>query len=154
MNYSEALKKTYGGKVRVRVCGILEKNRLYLLVNHRQMNEQNTFWNFPGGGVDATESLTEALKREFLEEVNLEISIGSFLFLNEVVAEPLHAIELYFEVFGEDFNVSIGTDPELNILTDYQWMSLEQIQNLSFEHRPAFFSNLKLSNDLILEIQP
>lgn len=154
MNYSENIRNIYGGHTRVRVCGILKKENKYLLVNHKQMNDDNIFWNFPGGGVEDNESLTNALQREFGEEVNLKITVGSFCFLNQVIAEPLHAIELYFQVFTDNFEAEIGSDPELNILSNLKWMSLGDIRNLPIGHRPAFFSNLNLSNDLSFEIQP
>jgi 8-oxo-dGTP diphosphatase len=49
-------------------------------------------------GLQYGESVNEALKREFLEETQTEITIGEMLFVNEFLEPPLHAIELFFKV--------------------------------------------------------
>ncbi len=148
MNYSEEIKSIYGNKIRIRVCGILEKDEKYLLVNHSKLNDDNIFWNFPGGGVDKNESAENTLLREFKEETNLDITIGKFLFINQVIASSLHAIELYFRVFAENFDNKTGYDPEIDIITETKWMTNEEILNLPAKHKPTFFSNLKSINDL------
>jgi 8-oxo-dGTP diphosphatase len=148
MNYSEEIKRIYGNKIRIRVCGILEKNGKYLLVNHSKLNDDNIFWNFPGGGVDKNESLENTLIREFKEETNLDIKISKFLFINQMINSSLHSIELYFEVHSDNFENKTGFDPEINIITETKWMANEHIMNLPANHKPTFFSNLKSINDL------
>lgn len=148
MNYSEEIKRIYGNKIRIRVSGILEKDGKYLLVNHSKLNDDNIFWNFPGGGVDKNESVENTLIREFKEETNLDITIGKFVFINQVIASSLHAIELYFTVFAVNFDNKTGHDPEIDIITETKWMTNEEILNLPAKHKPAFFSNLKSINDL------
>lgn len=148
MNYSEEIKRIYGNKIRIRVCGILEKDGKYLLVNHSKLNDDNIFWNFPGGGVDKNESIENTLIREFKEETNLDIKISKFLFINQMINTSLHAIELYFEVHSDNFENKTGFDPEINIILETKWMANEQILNLPTNHKPTFFSNLKSINDL------
>lgn len=46
MNYSEDIIRIYGNKTRIRVCGILEKDGKYLLVNHSKLNVDNVFGIF------------------------------------------------------------------------------------------------------------
>ena len=41
-------------------------------------NERGT-WEFPGGSVEFGETLSEALKREMLEEYGIEIEVGDLL---------------------------------------------------------------------------
>jgi len=148
MNYSEEIKRIYGNKIRIRVCGILENDRKYLLVNHSKLNDDNIFWNFPGGGVDKNESIECTLIREFKEETNLDINLGKFLFLNQIIASSLHAIELYFRVFAENFENKTGHDPEIDIITETKWMTDDEILELPAKHKAKFFSNLKSINDL------
>lgn len=153
MNYSGEIKRIYGNKTRIRVCGILENDGKYLLVNHSKLNEENVFWNFPGGGKEENETISNTLTREFKEETNLDITIGKFLFMNQVIASSLHAIELYFSVFAENFDNKTGHDPEIDIITETKWMTENEILNLPAKHKPAFFSNLKSINDLYFRNQ-
>jgi len=69
--------------IRVRVAGILIKNGKLLLVAHNKNN--NVYWLLPGGGVDFGESLTEALEREFLEELNIKIKVKDLLLISETI---------------------------------------------------------------------
>lgn len=148
MNYSEDIIRIYGDRIRIRVCGILENDGKYLLVNHSKLNEDNVFWNFPGGGVDKNESIENTLIREFKEETNIDIKSDKFLFLNQVIASSLHAIELYFSVIAENFENKTGHDPEIDIITETKWMTAEEILSLPAKYKPTFFSNLKSINDL------
>lgn len=153
MAYSDEIKAIYGNRTRTRVCGILENGGRYLVLNHKKLNDENIFWNFPGGGVEEGESITNALKREFKEETNLDISVGKFCFINQVIAQQLHAIELYFSVKSENFEAKIGQDPEFDIISDLKWMTFDEFLNLPFHQKPTIFSNIKFINDLIYRFQ-
>ena len=72
------------GKVRVRVCGILHENGKILLLKHESIGPAGYLWSPPGGGVEFGESLVETLEKEFLEETNLSIKVGNYLFTNEI----------------------------------------------------------------------
>ena len=153
MGHSAEIEAIYGNKIRIRVCGILENEGNFLFVNHKKLNAENTFWNFPGGGVDDGESITETLIREFKEETNLIISLDRFCFFNQVIIDSLHAIELYFRVKSDNFEAKIGHDPEFNIISDLKWMNLTEFSQLPIHHKPSIFSNLKSLNDLINRFQ-
>ena len=56
---------------RIGVFGIIEQNGLVALARR----QDNKWWNLPGGGTEAGESVDEALKREIMEEIGIEISI-------------------------------------------------------------------------------
>ncbi|UII32628.1 NUDIX hydrolase [Fulvivirga ulvae] len=111
---NEEIKNTYGNKVRVRVCGICIKNNDLLLVKHSGLNEEEALWIPPGGGVEPGETAEVALKREFMEETGLEVDVREFLFINEFLKPPLHAMELFFRVDILDGRLIQGIDPELN----------------------------------------
>jgi 8-oxo-dGTP diphosphatase len=119
----------YGNQLRVRVCGICVQEGKILLINHSGMNESGEFWSPPGGGLEFGETIENCLKREFLEETNTIISIGKLLVVNEFIKNPLHAIELFYEVKIEAGQVKKGFDPEMEeqIIRDIQWMSYEEV---------------------------
>lgn len=127
---------TFGGNVRVRACGVLFKEDAILLVRHKGIGEKGCFWAPPGGGVEFGESIHSALKREFQEECNIKIEVGDFLFINEFIQPPLHAIELFYKVTFVEGELKLGTDPELsvNFITDLRFLTkneLEEITNSS-----------------------
>jgi ADP-ribose pyrophosphatase YjhB (NUDIX family) len=72
-----------GGDLRVRVAGILITREGVLLIAHKKNDE--VYWLLPGGGVDYGESLSEALVREFLEELNIDITVGDLAFISDSI---------------------------------------------------------------------
>lgn len=83
---------------RIRVAGLLKKDNQLLFVKHRKNKRE--YYLLPGGGVDYGESFQQALKREFMEEVNLEIEVDNMLFISEAIAPDAsrHIVNLFFEV--------------------------------------------------------
>ena len=55
---------------RIRVSAILRRERRVLLIRHEKGGRE--VWLLPGGGVNAGESLVDALKREIAEECGIE----------------------------------------------------------------------------------
>lgn len=126
---NEQIANVYGNKVRVRACGLCwEKGRL-LLVNHTAVTAGN-FWAPPGGGVEFGQTIEDCLKKEFLEETDIVIRPGEFLFGCEYIAHPLHAIELFYNTEVEGGTLTTGTDPELQIITDVRFMTIDEISNI------------------------
>lgn len=122
---------TFGGKVRVRACGILIKEDAVLLLKHEGVGKKGYLWAPPGGGVEFGESIKKTIVREFKEECNLTITVGEFILFNEFIAPPLHAIELFFKVSYVEGDLKIGNDPELigKSLSDFHYFSKEEIIN-------------------------
>ncbi len=100
-----------------------------LLLVHHEMGDK-ALWAPPGGGVEYGETMDNALRREFLEETGLVVSPGKFLFGCEFLQEPLHAIELFFEVEQLSGELRSGTDPELPIIRSAQFLSPQQIRDI------------------------
>ena len=55
---------------RLRVCALLRRRERLLLIRHEK--DGRAAWLLPGGGVQASETLVEALERELAEEIGLE----------------------------------------------------------------------------------
>lgn len=61
------------------VAGILIENRKILVTQRTEEQNFPLMWEFPGGKVEAGESLEQALAREFEEEVGIEVrSLGFY----------------------------------------------------------------------------
>lgn len=144
--------KTFGNKIRVRVCGILVNNDGILLAKHHGIGEDGVLWSPPGGGVDFGSSLKENLIREFLEETGLVITVKKFLGVSEYLAPPLHAVELFFWVNREGGKLASGYDPELppekQIIKEVRFVTFEELLIIPNKQKHQFLHNVDKASDL------
>lgn len=66
---------------RVGVKALVIRGGLLLCV--RKRDESGDICSFPGGGQEPGETLVEAVRREFREEVGLDVEVGELLFVRE-----------------------------------------------------------------------
>lgn len=132
MDIKSEIKKTYGGKLRVRVCGICIRGEKLLLVKHLHIGRSGTLWAPPGGGMEYGEDARSALVREFKEETGLDIQVKEFLFVHEYLDPPLHGIELFFSVGVIGGALRLGADPEFDhttqLLSEVSFKNLKKLQ--------------------------
>jgi len=57
------------------VAAIIKKDNLYLVTQRNRNKHMGLKWEFPGGKVEANETLKEALTREIYEELNVDINV-------------------------------------------------------------------------------
>ncbi len=126
------VREIFGDKLRLRVSGICIENDKILMVKHQYIGKKDYLWAPPGGGLIFGESAEDTLKREFLEETGLEINVIRFLFVNEFLDPPLHAVELFFEVAIVGGILIKGEDPEMGnenqIIQEVGFLSVEDIK--------------------------
>ena len=139
--------KTYGNRLRVRVCGLCWDGDRILLANHSLLSGSN-FWIPPGGGLEYGETVERALKREFSEETGLEVGEHSFAFGCEFVKKPLHAVELFFNVVKSGGTLKTGYDPELQIIQDVRFFSEKDVYELSKDQLHGIFRIASTPNEL------
>jgi len=120
------IEAVYGHKIRVRACGLCWKGDRLLMVNHKGLADGG-LWAPPGGGLEFGETAEERLKKEFLEETGLHVSVDAFQFACEFISGPLHAIELFFRVTITGGTLQKGHDPELDIIDDVRFMSPSEL---------------------------
>ncbi|WP_423363498.1 (deoxy)nucleoside triphosphate pyrophosphohydrolase [Mycoplasma sp. P36-A1] len=62
------------------VCAVFVNSDFEVLAFKRNASKQlPLFWEFPGGKVENNESNEEALFREIIEELNIEITVGRYI---------------------------------------------------------------------------
>ena len=126
-----SIQDQFGGKVRVRVGGILIIENKILLLKHMGVGPNEYLWSPPGGGLEYGIAAEENLRREFLEEVHLAVEVKELLFINEFIDLPIHAVELFYKVELVAGKTKLGTDPEMGdhqILTDFAYFSEEDLK--------------------------
>ena len=64
-------------RIEVVAAIIVKDNKVF--ATQRGYGEWKDWWEFPGGKIEAGESPQDALKREILEELNADISVGELL---------------------------------------------------------------------------
>jgi 8-oxo-dGTP diphosphatase len=139
--------RLYGNKIRVRVCGLCWQKDNLLLANHKGLTTGD-FWAPPGGGLEFGESVDQRLQKEFLEETGLRVSMGPFRFACEFINQPLHAIELFFEVAIAGGVLEKGDDPEMTMIEEVRFMSGSDIARIPAPSLHGIFSLVHSPQDL------
>ncbi|UZD22832.1 NUDIX hydrolase [Algoriphagus halophytocola] len=150
---SKQITAKFGNHLRSRVNGILIQDDKLLMIRHK-MGNQRVFWSVPGGGMEYGAAAEENLKREFIEETGLEVAVEKYLFVHELLAPPLHAMEHFFLVRQTGGKLMLGKDPELSdrsqIIEEISWMDLKSIQSLPHDTLHQIFWGIKSLEDLVL----
>ena len=86
----------------IRVYGILIDDQQRVLVSDEYIRG-HYITKFPGGGLEFGEGTRDCLKREFMEETGLEVTIGDHLyttdFFQQSAFNPIHQIvSIYYQV--------------------------------------------------------
>lgn len=109
------------------VAALILRGREVLICQRRADQPMALKWEFPGGKVEAGESLTEALRRELNEELGIEATIG------ESVARIRHnyknggAVDLaFFAVHRYDGEL------ENRIFKEVRWAELRDLPSFDF----------------------
>jgi 8-oxo-dGTP diphosphatase len=121
----------------VRVYGLLINQQQEVLLTDEEVKGYR-FTKFPGGGVEFGEGLTEALKREFIEECNTEVDIiGHFYTTDFFVKSAFNdsqIISIYYIVkpignlnFISKTNL-FDFDSEGDNLQSFRWKKLDDLQ--------------------------
>jgi 8-oxo-dGTP diphosphatase len=108
------------------VSGIAWDRGKFFIARRLDGGSMGNKWEFPGGKVDGDESDQEALKREYLEELGVEVTVGDFLgsavFEHRGLQCQVKAYRVFFDSAGF----------ALTAHTQWRWASLEEIEELDF----------------------
>ncbi|WP_343634301.1 NUDIX hydrolase [Fluviicola sp.] len=86
----------------IRIYGVCINERNEVLLSDETYRDLN-FTKFPGGGLEFGEGTIDCLKREFMEEFNLEIEVGPLFYLTDffqvsAFSEDDQVISIYYRI--------------------------------------------------------
>ncbi len=108
------------------VAAIIKKDDCYLLAKRNKEKYMGLKWEFPGGKVEKDESFEEALSREILEELNVNIEIH-----NKVAEERYQDDEINIVLHYYMCSL-IDTDIVLSEHEAIEWVKKQDFLNYEF----------------------
>ncbi len=123
---------------RVRVAGIIIKDGAVLMIAHKKGDAR--YWLLPGGGVACMETLDEALRREFIEELSIEVEVGDVALIADSIDTETdrHIINICFMCRHLSGEHRLGTE---EILDSYGYFKPEDLADMTVY--PPINSELK-----------
>jgi len=127
----------------VRVYGLLINSKNEILISDEQ-EYGHRFIKFPGGGLELGEGLIEGLKREFIEECNLEIEILKHFYTTDFYVKSAfnnsQVLSVYYKVKSisqETFvtkTIAYDFDAEGDVLQAFRWVKISDLypENVTF----------------------
>jgi 8-oxo-dGTP diphosphatase len=136
----------------LRVYGLLINANNELLLSD-EFEEGQQFSKFPGGGVELGEGLIEALKREFLEECNVEVEVGKHFYTTDFYEKSSfnesQVVSIYYLVKPlTELQLSIKTkifDFDPKSAQSFRWVKLDDLkpEDVTFRTDQTVVSLLK-----------
>jgi 8-oxo-dGTP diphosphatase len=120
----------------LRVYGILLQNDELLIA--QQIFKNRLLTKFPGGGLQFGEGTIECLKREFIEELNMEVNIVKHYYTTDFfVPSAFHknnqVISIYYIVASDALN-SPEITGKLPVVEGEEQFSWKKISDLSIDY--------------------
>ena len=110
----------------VRVAAAIIIHDRQVFATQRGYGDFKDGWEFPGGKVEKGEMMRQALSRECMEELGIEIETGS-IFIEVVHAYP--DITVHLTLFNAQI---ISGEPQLLEHNDIRWITPEEISEYEF----------------------
>lgn len=120
----------------IRVYGLLINDKNEILLSDEQ-NEGLRFTKFPGGGLELGEGLIDALKREFIEECDVEIEVIRHVYTTDFYEKSIfndsQVISIYYIVKSLkplflNFK-SIPFDFDLGENQVFRWLNISKLSS-------------------------
>ena len=90
------------------VAAIVKKGDFYLIAKRNKNKYMGLKWEFPGGKVEQNETFKEALSREILEELNVNIEIHNKVAEEKYQDEEINIVLHYYLCTLIDTNIVLS----------------------------------------------
>ena len=128
-------------EIRPIVLGIVKRKNKILVSEGYDKVKDEIFYRCIGGGIEFLENSKEALKREFKEELNIDVNIGNYLGINENIftynGKNAHELILFYNVeikdkdYKEKYHIIDGICE-----TDAMWVDIDKFKNRELKIYP------------------
>ena len=121
-------------EIRPIALGLVIKDNKLLVSEGFDKVKNETFYRCLGGGIEFLEKSEEALKREFLEEINVDIAVKDFLGISENIftyqGRKAHELILFYSIEISDENYQEG----YKVIDDHgetiaKWIDIDEFKN-------------------------
>ena len=117
----------------LRVYAIIKNTEGEVLISDECRNG-HSFTKFPGGGLEFGEGIRDCLKRELMEELNIDALIGRQVYVNDFYQESAfrasdQLISFYFEVTKYSGKIKVS-DHEVPVTIEgerFRWVRIEDL---------------------------
>lgn len=121
-------------EIRPVVLGIAKRGNKILVSKGYDKIKDNYFYRCLGGGIEFLETSEQALKREYKEELGIDISVGNFLGLAENIftyeGKKAHELILFYDIQIEDKDIKDNYHIiDDNCEVDAYWIDIEEFKN-------------------------
>ncbi|WP_372763153.1 8-oxo-dGTP diphosphatase MutT [Pseudoalteromonas sp.] len=114
-------------KVIVNVAvGVIKKNNALFICKRADDQHQGGLWEFPGGKIEAGESIFNALKRELHEEIGINIFSSSKLLTIEHDYDD-KCVKLHVHIVSNFSGQAHGAEGQPNA-----WVAIDELDNYAF----------------------
>lgn len=120
-------------EIRPIVLGLVKKGNKLLVSKGYDKVKQQEFYRCLGGGIEFLEKSEDALKREFKEELNIEIKVDKFLGISENIftfeGKDAHEIALLYDasIKEEDYKEKYKIIDEED--SEAIWVDINRFKN-------------------------
>ena len=128
-------------EIRPIVLGVVKRGNKILVSEGYDKVKDEVFYRSIGGGIEFLEESKEALKREFKEELNIDIKVGDFLGIAENIftynGKNAHELILFYnvEIDEKDYKEKYHIIEE-NEESDAMWINVDKFKNKELKIYP------------------
>lgn len=121
-------------EIRPIALGIIRRGNKILVSEGHDKVKNTVFYRSLGGGIEFLEKSTEALKREFKEEINADITVGKLLGVDENIffynGKSAHELVFFYEatIKDKDYKEKYHIVDD-NCESDAMWVDIDKFKN-------------------------
>lgn len=108
------------------VAAVIQKNERYLITQRRKTAVLPLMWEFPGGKVEEGEADADALKREVLERLGVEVEVGQLI---SFVSHPYehYTVDLHL------YECKLKSEGlQAKAVNDFKWVTSSEFDQFPF----------------------